>query len=123
VDGGSEGAIGGNQSQSESESDDSDFDDESDQDAPQPPVSTAKTESSKLPPFDSAEALAAQQTGRKQITAKRTDAEAEAWRDGHDSGTHTFQQLRQAGYHPQRPFSARYPYGGILDAVGPDLLH
>jgi hypothetical protein len=123
VDGGSEGAIGGDQSQSESESDNSDFDDQSDQDSPQPPVSTAKTGPSKLPPFDSAEALAAQQTGRKRITAKRTDAEAEAWRDGHDSGTHTFQQLRQAGYHPQRPFSARYPYGGILDAVGPDLLH
>ena len=123
---GAEGANGGNESQSESESEDSEFEDlteEADLDAPQPPVSTAKSGSSKLPPFDSAEALVAQQTGRKRITAKRTDEEAEAWRDGHDRGIHTSQQLRQAGYHPQRPFSARYPYGGIHDAVGPDLLH
>jgi len=27
------------------------------------------------------------------------------------------------GYHPDGPFSENYPYGGILDAVGPDLLH
>src|SRR5579859_7774943 len=125
VDGGLEGANGGDQSQSSSESEDSeseDLTDEADPDTPQPPVSAAKPGSSKLPSFDSAEALAAQQTGRKRITAKRTDAEAEAWREGHDRGIHSFQQLRQAGYHRQRPFSARYPYGGILDAVGPDLF-
>ena len=99
--GGSEGANGGDggdESQSES---DSEFDAESDLDAPQPTVSTAKTGTSKLPPFDSAEAIAAQQAGRKRITEKRTDAEAEGWRDGLDRGVYTSEQLRHAGYHPQ----------------------
>jgi len=32
--------------------------------------------------------------------------------------------LRALGYHPQIPFSINYPFGtGIIDAVGPDLLH
>ncbi len=32
--------------------------------------------------------------------------------------------LRALGYHPQHPFSTNYPFGtGIIDAVGPDLLH
>jgi hypothetical protein len=31
--------------------------------------------------------------------------------------------LHELGYHPDEPFSASYKYGGILDAVGPDLLH
>lgn len=48
----------------------------------------------------------------------------EFWREGFDRGIYySYQQLRQAGYHLRRPFSARYPYGGILDAVGFDLLH
>src|SRR5579859_5211360 len=32
-------------------------------------------------------------------------------------------QLKRLGLHPQEPFSAKYPFGGILDAVCPDLLH
>ena len=124
-DGGLEVANGGDQSQMESDSEsDTELEDLTNEgylDALQPPVST-KPES-KLPTFDSAEALTAQQTGRKPITERRTDVDAEVWRDGHDRGMYSSQQLRQAGYHRQRPFSARYPYGGILDAVGPDLLH
>ena len=118
-------ANGGNRSPMESDSEDDseseDVTEDDELDAPQPPVSTKP--GSKLPTFDSAEALTAQQTGRKRITERRTDIDAEVWRDGHDRGIYSFQQLRQAGYHRQRPFSARYPYGGILDAVGPDLLH
>src|SRR5579859_7001719 len=32
-------------------------------------------------------------------------------------------QLKGLGLHQQEPFSAKYPFGGILDAVCPDLLH
>jgi len=31
--------------------------------------------------------------------------------------------LNRWGYHPEAPYSRKYPEGGILDAVGPDLLH
>src|SRR3984885_9767886 len=31
--------------------------------------------------------------------------------------------LSRLGYHLDPPFSVRYPFGGILDSVGPDLLH
>jgi len=31
--------------------------------------------------------------------------------------------LKRWGYHPESPYSREYPHGGILDAVGPDLLH
>jgi hypothetical protein len=33
------------------------------------------------------------------------------------------QELRRLGYHANEPFSALYPRGRILDALGPDLLH
>jgi hypothetical protein len=101
-------------------------DQDEDADAPQPSASIAnqqKSSTPRLPQFDPAEALIAQQTGRKRITENRTDDEAEQWRDGYKMGIVTFQQLRRAGYHFQAPFSSSYPYGGILDAVGPDLLH
>jgi hypothetical protein len=31
--------------------------------------------------------------------------------------------LRSLGYHPTQPFSASYPCSGIINAIGPDLLH
>ena len=31
--------------------------------------------------------------------------------------------LNKWGYHPEGPYSRHYLHGGILDAVGPDLLH
>jgi hypothetical protein len=32
-------------------------------------------------------------------------------------------ELAGKGYHPDPPFSLAYPFNGILDSVGPDLLH
>lgn len=114
-------ANGGDSDSANTSDPEGDSEQEDDIDAPQPSASQKK--SAGQPEFDPAEALQAQQIGRKKIAEKRTDNEAKQWRDGYFRGVVTFQQLRRAGYHPQPPFSSLYPYGGILDAVGPDLLH
>lgn len=51
----------------------------------------------------------------------RTDADARACRILFRENPEY--PLHELGYHPDEPFSASYKYGGILDAVGPDLLH
>jgi hypothetical protein len=53
---------------------------------------------------------------------RRTDSDALRDRDRYkDSDSNWI--LRRLGYHIDQPFSFRYPFTGILDAVGPDLLH
>jgi len=121
LDGGDREADGGDSDSANTSDSEGGEDQEDEIDAPQPPASQKKPAG--LPEFDPAEALQAQQIGRKRIAEKRTDNEAKQWREGYFRGVVTFQQLRHAGYHPQHPFSSLYPYGGILDAVGPDLLH
>lgn len=55
----------------------------------------------------------------------RLDKEAHHLRDKFAKGKITLEQLKSKrhSYHPGDTFSARYPFGGILDALGPDLLH
>lgn len=53
---------------------------------------------------------------------RRTDSDALRDRDQYkDSDSNWI--LRRLGYHLDQPFSFRYPFTGILDSVGPDLLH
>jgi len=53
----------------------------------------------------------------------RTNADAWHYRRlaSLDPGLKT--RLRRLGFHPEPPFSVNHPFGEILDAVGPDLLH
>ena len=56
----------------------------------------------------------------------RTDKESRQLRNAYWTDTDDVELselLRSRGYHPEFPFSHRYRFGGILDAVGPDLLH
>src|SRR5271169_3736319 len=53
----------------------------------------------------------------RSATAPRTDIDAFNCRKQHSEDP-TF-PLKRFGYHPDKPFSRNYPYGGILDAVGP----
>jgi hypothetical protein len=73
--------------------------------------------------FDPVAASIAQKKGRLRIREKRTDAEAKTIRLNYRHGHCSAEELHRAGYHPTPPFSIDYPYGGINDAVGPDLLH
>ena len=53
----------------------------------------------------------------------RTDAEASRIRFALQNDEMEPQAVYALGYHEDTPFSVNYPLGGILNAVGPDLLH
>ena len=53
----------------------------------------------------------------------RTDVEASRIRLALQNDKMESQAVYALGYHQDAPFSMNYPLGGILDAVGPDLLH
>jgi Plavaka transposase len=57
--------------------------------------------------------------------APRLDKDAHRLRNKFTEGKMTLEQLesKRHSYHPSDTFSAHYPFGGILDALGPDLLH
>ena len=67
--------------------------------------------------------VSAKWLGAQRITERRTDAHAAEQRHDFRTGYCTPEELSAYGYHPQSPFSSQYPNGGILDGVGPDLLH
>lgn len=52
---------------------------------------------------------------------RRTDYDASQCRSRHAKDPSY--PLKRWGYHPELPYSRDYPHGGVLDAVGPDLLH
>ena len=55
----------------------------------------------------------------------RLDEEAHQLQEKFANGEITLKQLenKRHSYHPSDTFSVNYPFGGILDALGPDLLH
>jgi len=57
------------------------------------------------------------------IHHSRTDVEASRIRLALQNDKMEPQAVYALGYHQDAPFSVNYPLGGILDAVGPDLLH
>jgi hypothetical protein len=62
---------------------------------------------------------------RQKITETRSDSGAKRARDQYrQNKTRAAKELlNKQGYHIPTPFSESYPFGGILSAVGPDLLH
>src|SRR6202035_969532 len=62
---------------------------------------------------------------QQKITETRTDSDAKLARNHYYSNKTDAAKavLNRQGYHRPSPFSVDYPYGGILAAVGPDLLH
>jgi hypothetical protein len=58
-----------------------------------------------------------------QCAPERLDTEARDLRTRFRRGKLTRRQLNALDYHPSHPFSVNYPFGGILDALSPDLLH
>jgi hypothetical protein len=55
------------------------------------------------------------------VSKERTDEDAFQCRLRYSTDSNF--PLKALGFHPESPYSHNYPYGGILDAVGPDLLH
>ena len=69
--------------------------------------------------------MSVQAISQQKITETRTDSGAKLARNlYHSNKTRAAQVLlNREGYHSPKPFSVDYPFGGILAAVGPDLLH
>ena len=57
------------------------------------------------------------------LKRRRTDADVTRLREAVRNGTMNHLALHELGFHPDSPFSDQYPWNGILDSVGPDLLH
>jgi len=57
------------------------------------------------------------------LPTERTDKDARTSRTKFVLKDHDALQLKLQGYHQTPPYSHDYPFNGILDAVGPNLLH
>src|SRR5436190_13087366 len=53
----------------------------------------------------------------------RTDKDAFHARFAFENNDINYTTLLEMDYHPDQPYSSLYPFNGILDALGPDLLH
>ena len=67
--------------------------------------------------------LSANEQPAHRMPPARLDKDARIMREQFQRGEIGLTKLEEVSYHPSAPFSQNYPYGGINDALSPDLLH